>query len=366
MSHPINTINISKYHTNITNPCGYCPTRSKTWTTSGFTCPLMSPQNYEKLIEQGWRRCGIYYYKPEIEKCCCKPYSIRLEVERFKMKNSQIKALKKFENFIRKGNDALLGFNEEKKALVQQIKNDDEVEILGKLENIMEAFHQSITEDKEWGFLKLGHEVNRVKIMKQCSLKADLQFYSNVFCIYFKQWKDLQVNIQDENASFKEFFDRFTPAIHNFLKEYLDINNFKIYKSGYVTFFFNHNTSYFLKKASSEISNKKFNLTNSCKLRIKVIKAKFEEESFLIYKKYCKEVHNTNETPSNYENFLCMQALEEAQKEEDQPQTIESEDLIKLGCYHMKYYVDDRLMAVGVVDVLPKSLSSVYFFYDPG
>jgi arginine-tRNA-protein transferase len=31
----------------------------------------------------------------------------------------------------------------------------------------------------------------------------------------------------------------------------------------------------------------------------------------------------------------------------------------------MKYYLEGVLIAVGVVDVLPESLSSVYFFYDP-
>jgi len=31
----------------------------------------------------------------------------------------------------------------------------------------------------------------------------------------------------------------------------------------------------------------------------------------------------------------------------------------------MKYYLANELIAVGVVDILPMSLSSVYFFYEP-
>ena len=31
----------------------------------------------------------------------------------------------------------------------------------------------------------------------------------------------------------------------------------------------------------------------------------------------------------------------------------------------MKYYLNNKLIAVGVVDILPEVLSSVYFFYDP-
>lgn len=35
------------------------------------------------------------------------------------------------------------------------------------------------------------------------------------------------------------------------------------------------------------------------------------------------------------------------------------------GSFHHRYFLDDRLVAVGVVDVLPLCLSSVYVFYDP-
>ena len=35
------------------------------------------------------------------------------------------------------------------------------------------------------------------------------------------------------------------------------------------------------------------------------------------------------------------------------------------GSFHQRYLLDGRLVAVGVVDVLPHCLSSVYLFYDP-
>jgi arginine-tRNA-protein transferase len=31
----------------------------------------------------------------------------------------------------------------------------------------------------------------------------------------------------------------------------------------------------------------------------------------------------------------------------------------------MKYYFENKLIGVGVVDILPHGLSSVYYFYDP-
>lgn len=35
------------------------------------------------------------------------------------------------------------------------------------------------------------------------------------------------------------------------------------------------------------------------------------------------------------------------------------------GSFHQQYWLDNRLIAVAVIDILPQCISSVYFFYDP-
>lgn len=35
------------------------------------------------------------------------------------------------------------------------------------------------------------------------------------------------------------------------------------------------------------------------------------------------------------------------------------------GSFHYQYYLDDELIAVGVIDILPSCVSSVYFYYNP-
>lgn len=35
------------------------------------------------------------------------------------------------------------------------------------------------------------------------------------------------------------------------------------------------------------------------------------------------------------------------------------------GSFHYQYFLDGVLIAVGVIDILPECLSSVYFYYDP-
>jgi len=95
------------------------------------------------------------------------------------------------------------------------------------------------------------------------------------------------------------------------------------------------------------------------KFEISFERARFEKESFDMYQRYCKDIHEKEkEDPKSYENFLCKQAVEVDKLES-------GGKVLLLGCYHMKYYVDGKLIAIGVVDIFPQCLSSVYFFYEP-
>lgn len=59
-----------------------------------MTGQKLSSGIYEQLINKGWRRCGTYYYKNTMDKCCCKSYTIRMNVEQFKIKKQQRKTVK--------------------------------------------------------------------------------------------------------------------------------------------------------------------------------------------------------------------------------------------------------------------------------
>ncbi len=69
----------------------------------------------------------------------------------------------------------------------------------------------------------------------------------------------------------------------------------------------------------------------------------FDEESYALYQHYSVQKHGSETTEANYWDFLINSAV----------------DTIM-----MKYCLGDRLIGIGWVDVLPRSLSSVYFAYD--
>jgi arginine-tRNA-protein transferase len=95
-------INLNQIYQNDTpSHCGYCnkDDTSYSWSFTSKKIPIledkMEPYTYQLLMERGWRRCGTYYYKPNLQKSCCKLFTHRLEVQKYKPKKDQKKALKK-------------------------------------------------------------------------------------------------------------------------------------------------------------------------------------------------------------------------------------------------------------------------------
>lgn len=71
--------------------------------------------------------------------------------------------------------------------------------------------------------------------------------------------------------------------------------------------------------------------------------ARFDEESYQLYRQYSLDKHGSIASERNYRDFLIDSAV----------------DTIM-----MRYYLKAKLVAIGWVDLLSASLSSVYFAYD--
>ena len=97
-------ININGCHGNEDkeDTCGYCKgTKGDQGACKwGITSHKMSVQDYQKLMDRGWRRCGGYYYKYDFEQSCCQPYTIRLDTTEYQISHSQRKVMKKFNKYL--------------------------------------------------------------------------------------------------------------------------------------------------------------------------------------------------------------------------------------------------------------------------
>jgi arginine-tRNA-protein transferase len=86
------------------------------------------------------------------------------------------------------------------------------------------------------------------------------------------------------------------------------------------------------------------------------------EVEFELFKKYQITHHGDQPesvTKESFKRFLCDSPLIHV------PSNVESSPSCGFGSFHQQYWVEDRLIAVGVVDILPHCLSSKYFFWDP-
>lgn len=72
-----NVLDMNMMHKNeakkVDRSCGYCKGKkenpgSVTWGTGALR---LSVDDYQSMMDRGWRRCGTYIYKYDLEQSCC-------------------------------------------------------------------------------------------------------------------------------------------------------------------------------------------------------------------------------------------------------------------------------------------------------
>nr|XP_058154245.1 arginyl-tRNA--protein transferase 1 isoform X20 [Dasypus novemcinctus] len=106
----------------------------------------------------------------------------------------------------------------------------------------------------------------------------------------------------------------------------------------------------------------------SHKLEVRLVPVSFEDpefkstfsQSFSLYVKYQMTVHQDPPDEcgkTEFTRFLCSSPLE-AENPPNGPD-------YGYGSFHQQYWLDGKIIAVGVIDILPYCVSSVYLYYDP-
>lgn len=66
----------------------------------GMWTEMLTVEDYQNLIDRGWRRSGKYCYKPAMNMTCCPLYTIRCEALNIKLSKSQKKIIKRVNKFL--------------------------------------------------------------------------------------------------------------------------------------------------------------------------------------------------------------------------------------------------------------------------
>lgn len=97
------------------------------------------------------------------------------------------------------------------------------------------------------------------------------------------------------------------------------------------------------------------------KLEIRMKRSEFDPDEYALYVKYQTLVHQDKRfSKESYIRFLVDTPIPSVE-----PDGSSRVSPCGFGSFHQQYLIDGRIIAVGVVDILPKCLSSKYLFWDP-
>lgn len=420
-------VNAGNLHlNNMGSSCGYCggkKDKSKGFRTWGLTSSKTRVDDYEAMMDKGWRRCGTYYYKTDLENSCCQLYTIRLKATSLKLSHKQRKALNKFNRYLNGELDNKPQDMDPDKEEVKYVKS--EAAKSATLEKYEAALQGIILKalakllEKGNGRLKLAEEISLSELKDKIQTRRPKDathgdIASNAALVLFNANRRLAKETTTLEEVQKAVVEKIAAACSE--------QKFKIApaKNGFINFVAEFDLKAIVAqetpapkakpkpmKGGKGVKSKKLEEVKApkeCKKEeekkqqyasylkefipntnpnpvhkytIEIYPAIATEESLKVFQSYEKHIHGKpNKTMSSFKDFLCESPLYDPNNPEDVKRPIPIDDTSKkfedqgiwpkfLGSYHMYHRIDGKLVAVGVLDFTPHVASSVYFFYDP-
>ncbi|KAM3666272.1 arginyl-tRNA--protein transferase 1 isoform 4-T4 [Ammospiza maritima maritima] len=316
--------------------CGYC--RSDTGNIShGMWAHSMTVQDYQDLIDRGWRRSGKYVYKPIMNQTCCPQYTIRCRALHFQASKSHKKVLKKMLKFISKGDVSKVASEEEPMdSHIEDVatcdfayKSESQVSQSDLTPLAVDQAERVENEDEDSGETKEEGNVQKVE-SDSVQIRAD---------------KDTPVPAEPSHSA---------KAVHAPPKpgKGADLSKPPCRKAKDIR----------KERKLQKLLQNQMGTAEGSQLQ--------GDQTFLLQNSKPK----TNQ-PKNIEDFVFVPLPDDAQHKLeftrflcDSP--LEAEHAPNgpecgYGSFHQQYWLDGKIIAVGVIDILPYCVSSVYLYYDP-
>ncbi|KAF2319055.1 hypothetical protein GH714_012997 [Hevea brasiliensis] len=325
--------------------CGYCKSvgRTSLWARS------ITVDDYQDLLDRGWRRSGCFLYKPEMEKTCCPSYTIRLRASNFVPSKEQLRVLRRMQRFL----DGSLDVNKKVEVV------DDPKVSKGTCSC---ACHEVSSSGTKESLSSKNEEKNRAEhIAKYLSDQVDnavrscaergfsLQYtITKSFCQAVATIRrvlaaenDPRHNAENNNLSPKVIAEKLAAAL-NQLSETSGLSVKAC--NGHINFY---------TTATQASSTEGAQIVTGSKSLLQGVKEK----------RYQMTVHN--DTPDHVTEISYRRFLVDTPLVPVPPSGDGRVPPCGFGSFHQQYVVDGKLIAVGVIDILPKCLSSKYLFWDP-
>ncbi|XP_026321324.1 arginyl-tRNA--protein transferase 1 [Hyposmocoma kahamanoa] len=340
--------------------CGYCKSPDTNF-SHGLWAHAMSVGDYQDLIDRGWRRSGKYCYKPTMDVTCCPMYTIRCRAQEFKSSKSQKKVLKRFNKFL-SGEE----INENRVGDPSRSRSACSSEVEGELfeEGRCEQFvetnrgHKNINLDS---ITRTNVEESSSNIEEKPNGSNDNSSGMEVS----QADNSSETNVQKDFKKITELDPTKSPCKK--AKQLRRERKFEKLKEKGVDITTLSNTNKNKEKQLEDFLNE-LPKEYQQRLEIKLVRTAppspewlaTAKETHEIYVKYQTVIHDDKPekcTEHKFREFLVHSPLLEIHSE--------TGPMCGYGSFHQQYVLDGKIIAVGVIDILPKCVSSVYFFYDP-
>ncbi|KAJ8418069.1 hypothetical protein AAFF_G00137780 [Aldrovandia affinis] len=372
--------------------CGYCK-NEKGNVSHGMWAHTLTVQDYQDLIDRGWRRSGKYVYKPTMDKTCCPQYTIRCHILNFQPSKAHKKILKKMSKFLCKGEMPAECDGEPMETLCNEVGPQETPKACP---SNVEGPVNAVTPNKE-----LAPEPTQPDAPRQepaptstsrgtpavpkpgvgadpgrppCRKAKDLRKER-------RQEKEQQRGREGGAASAGPAPPHPPPTqpgqpklLEDVIAEFLPADGkhrleVRLVRSNPPSpqFKASFDASYQVYKVY-QIFVHKDPPEKPSESQVRLVPVCFEdpqftasyEQSAALYARYQMSVHGDAPSEcgeSEFRRFLCDSPLE-AESAPGGPEC-------GYGSFHQQYLLDGRIVAVGVIDILPTCVSSVYLYYHP-
>ncbi|KAH9507257.1 Arginyl-tRNA--protein transferase 1 [Bulinus truncatus] len=406
--------------------CGYCGSKDTNF-SHGMWAHQMTVQDYQDLIDRGWRRSGKYCYKPTMNVTCCPQYTIRCDALKFKLSKSHKKLIKKVNRYLITG--CRSGIEDSPVNERKQEGGGDEQSSLP-----FKGVEFSLGERAKPSDLHLpstGHHKKEIDAEASKSITSSASESSSRNLISSTSYsKDSTSNKSSfSNVSSEKHIpkpglgpDPSKPLCRKSKEIRAEQRSKKEQQKG------DHQTKekkvkHGVEKSLEDLLSEPDHVQNpKHKLELRLVRSNPPSESFLstlegshsVYHKYQITVHKdlpSKPNMSQYQRFLCdspltimlcrtdpeshqivitfqesfslfrkYQMLIHKEPDEECDMLGFRNFLVEspledsqgnarppdgFGSFHQHYLLDGKLIAVGVIDILPSCVSSVYLYYDP-
>ncbi|XP_032844558.2 arginyl-tRNA--protein transferase 1 isoform X1 [Tyto alba] len=360
--------------------CGYCKNESGNL-SHGMWAHSMTVQDYQDLIDRGWRRSGKYVYKPIMNQTCCPQYTIRCQALCFQTSKSHKKVLKKMLKFLSRGDISKVVSEEEpmdshiEDVVVCDFAYKSESHISQSELTPLSVDHTERVENEDKDTRETKEEVNvqkvessslQIRADNDTSVPGEPSHSAKIVHAPPKPGKGADLS-KPPCRKAKDI--RKERKLQKLLQNQMCTFEGSQLQAGDQVFLLQNSKS----KTNQPKTIEDFvfvSLPDDArhKLEVRVVrssppssqfKATFQE-SYQVYKRYQMVIHKDppdKPTVNQFTRFLCDSPLE-AENAPNGPEC-------GYGSFHQQYWLDGKIIAVGVIDILPYCVSSVYLYYDP-